>query len=761
MDGQPPAQSSFSRTRELAAAVAGIWSGSAILPACVLLALTLAAYLPALDAGFVFDDSVYVTKDARMESLEGLRRIWTEVGGPQYKHQYYPITTSGFWVQYQLWGADPFGYHLVNVLLHALNAVLLWRLLGALRVPGAWLGAAIFAVHPVHVQSVAWITELKNVLSTAFVLSSALVFVRWFRLDRDHRGEPEAAWRPGLYLLGLGLFVCALASKTATCLLPAALALLLWWKRDRLARRDVLALLPLFAVGVAFVAMTVYLETHYRAHGEVFGQTWLERVLIAGRSIWFYVGKLLWPVGLNFIYPRWDVDVHAWWQYLYPLAAVGTLVTLWRLRTRIGKGPVMVAAYFTLAVAPLSFVNVAYTRFSFVADHWPYWASMGFIALAAAAVVVVSGRIQATSTRRAATVGSLAVVAVLAGLTWQRCHVYRDEETLWSDTIDRNPQAWAAHNNLALALGSTGRLDEAIDHFRQSVTLNPGYAEGFNNLGAALMLQDRLDEAATACLEAIRLEPDLPGAHFNLALIRRSQGWLDDAIRHYREAHRYAPGSAETLTNLGEALETRGDTDKAMASYRAALDITPDDALANFRLGCMLLAAEQLDEAIACYRTVLENGPDDAGVYYNLGIALARQGKLDEAIVHYEAALEIRPDFFEVHVNLGIALQAAGYPPQAIDHYLEAVRINPDHFGARYNLGLALTRHGDPEGAIRHYRRCVELEPDHARAHYKLGSALAAVGRHDAADPHFREAQRLDPDLPAPPPALVMEQADG
>jgi tetratricopeptide (TPR) repeat protein len=723
------------------------------LPACLLVLLAILVYLPALDGGFIIDDTLYVTQDARMETAGGLGRIWTEVVGPQYKHQYYPMTSTAFWVQHQLWGDDPFGYHLVNVLLHAANAVLLWLVLGRLAMPGAWLAAAVFAVHPVHVQSVAWVAELKNTLSAMFFLASAFVFVGWFRR------EPRT-W-PG-YALGMFLFVCALLSKSATCLLPAALLVVLWWKRPRLERRDLLALVPMVAVGLTFVLVTVYLEAvHGGARGDGFSQSVLERGLVAGRALWFYAGKLLWPAGLVFIYPRWTVDVHAWWQYLYPLALVGVLLGLWWLRPKIGKGPVTAAAYFTLAVAPLSFVNVAYTRFSFVADHWPYWASMGFIAVAAAVATVGAGRLRRAPAKWVVAGGGLALVPLLAGLTWQRCHVYRDERTLWTDTVARNPLAWAAHNELALALGSAGRFDEAIDHFRQSVTINPGFAEGHTNLGAALMLQGRLDEAARSYREALRIEPELPGAHFNLALVRRSQGRLDDAILHCREAHRYAPGSAETLTILGEALDARGDSDEAIERYRAALGIAPDDAVANFRLGSALLAAGGLDEAIGCFRKVLQATPDDAGVHYNLGIALARQGRLREAIGHYAAALEIRPDYFEVHVNLGIALQSAGAVPEAIDHYLEAVRIRPDHFGARYNLGLAFTQQGDLEEAIRHYRRGVELKPDHARAHYKLGSALAAVGRHDAADRHFREAQRLDPDLPVPPPALVMEQGDG
>lgn len=295
------------------------------LPACLLLALVFLAYLPALDAGFVFDDGMYLTENARMGSAEGLRRIWTEVIGGSYQHQYYPLTSSAFWLQHQLWGERPLGYHLVNVLLHAANAVLLWRLLRRLGVPGSWLVAAIFGVHPLNVQSVAWISELKNVLSTLFLLFSALVFVDWLRLDQQHEQEPSAVRRPdphllsgppgreptlplkggGLYALGLGLFVCALLSKTATCLLPVGLALVVWWKRGGMRRREVLGLGPLVLVGASFVAMTVYLESSYAgASGEAFSQTFLERFLVAGRAVWFYAGKLLWPGSLAVIYPR-------------------------------------------------------------------------------------------------------------------------------------------------------------------------------------------------------------------------------------------------------------------------------------------------------------------------------------------------------------------------------------------------------------------------------------------------------------------------
>jgi hypothetical protein len=241
----------------------------AIPAACLLVALTVLAYVPALDAGYVFDDSMYLTENSRIGASEGLWSIWTEIGGPDYRHQYYPLTSTAFWLQYRLWGDRPVGYHLVNVLLHALNAGLLWRLLGALRVPAAWLGAAIFAVHPVHVQSVAWIAELKNVLSGFFFLASALLMVHYF--DRDGR-QRSVSRRRLMYVAGMLLFLCALLSKTATCLLPAALALVLWWKRDRVGARDLLALVPMVVLGAGFVTMTVILEARYGgAQGEAAG----------------------------------------------------------------------------------------------------------------------------------------------------------------------------------------------------------------------------------------------------------------------------------------------------------------------------------------------------------------------------------------------------------------------------------------------------------------------------------------------------------
>ena len=506
----------------------------AAVPACCLLLLTFLAYLPALNGGFIIDDGLYVTEDGRMETLAGLGQIWTQVAGPEYRHQYYPLTSTAFWLQHQLWGQRPMGYHLVNVLLHAVNGLLLWRLLRRLAVPGAWVAAAVFAVHPVNVQSVAWVAELKNVLAALFFLLSLLVFVRWF--EREPR-------RPSEYLLGSALFVAALLSKTATCLMPPALLAILWWKRGRLERRDLAAIVPLALVAAAFVGLTVYLETHMGgAGGDSYSQSGLERGLIAGRALWFYAGHLLWPAGLTFIYPRWTIDSGLWWQYLYPLAAIGVIAALWWKRDRLGKGPVVAVGFFMLALVPVYFVQVAFTRFSWVSDHWQYWASMGLISLIVGAVASRGARWQP--------IPAVVVLCLLAGLTWNRCRVYETPERLWRDTIVRNPDAWMAHNSLGLALKIQRRYEEAEACYREAIRLRPDYVVAHNNLANTLLVQGRLDEAIDHLEVALRLYPDYAEAHFNLGNTLRLAGRPGEAIDRYREAVRLDPGFRPARHNL-------------------------------------------------------------------------------------------------------------------------------------------------------------------------------------------------------------------
>ena len=328
--------------------------------------MTVLAYLPTLRNGFIWDDDQYITGDATLRSLDGLRRIWLEPGAVP---QYYPLTFTTFWIQYHLGGAQPFGYHLVNVLLHSAGVVLLFLVLRRLRLPGAWMAAAIFAIHPMQVESVAWATERKNLLAGLFFFAAFLAYLQAEPAD-DADSPARIRWRP--YLASLGLFAGALLSKSVACSLPAVLLLVIWWRRGNVGRRTALRLAPMFAVGIAMAAMTVWMERHHvGAQGREFALSFLDRCLIAGRALWFYAQTLLWPHRLTFIYPRWSINAHIWWQYLFPVAALAVIVGLYAARERFGRGPLVATLCYVGSLAPaLGFIDVYPMRYSFVADHF-------------------------------------------------------------------------------------------------------------------------------------------------------------------------------------------------------------------------------------------------------------------------------------------------------------------------------------------------------------------------------------------------------
>ncbi len=344
---------------------------------CLLLfCVTLAAYLPAVRAGFIWNDSDYVTKPA-LQTAHGLGRIWFEVGATQ---QYYPLLHSAFWIEHRLWGEAAMGYHLVNILLHAASACLLYFVLRRLFKPGSAapaLAAFVFALHPVYVESVAWIAEQKNTLSTVFYLLAALAYLRW-----EAGGRPRALRG---YLAAFIFFIAALLSKTVTATLPGALLVVLWWQRGRLSwRRDVAPLIPWFAVGAASGLFSAWVErTYVGAQGSDFDLGTLERGLLAGRSAFFYLGKLVWPADLIFIYPRWIVSGAVAGQYLYPIGVMALLAALWLIRKRT-RGPLAAVLFFLGSLFPVSgLFNLYAFIYSYVADHWQYLPSIGIITLAA------------------------------------------------------------------------------------------------------------------------------------------------------------------------------------------------------------------------------------------------------------------------------------------------------------------------------------------------------------------------------------------
>jgi tetratricopeptide (TPR) repeat protein len=646
-------------------------------PAVLLVCAGVLAYLPALWGSFIWNDSDYVTAPA-LRSLHGLARIWTEPGATQ---QYYPLLHSAFWLQHRLFGDQPLGYHVVAVLLHAGSALLFALVLRRLFSDGAaaWMAALFFALHPVNVESVAWITEQKNTLSLLFYLAAALAYLR-FDETRGRRA----------YSAALVLFVLSLLCKTVTATLPAALLVVFWWRRGRLLRRDVLPLVPWLALGAAAGLFSSWVEKAYvGAQGADFELSPAGRVLVAGRAICFYLGSFVWPASLNFVYPRWAVDASVWWQWLFPLGVLATAAVLWALRRR-SRGPVAAFLLFAGSLFPaLGFVNLYGARYSWVWDHWQYLPDLGLFALAGAGLAA-AWRLAPQALRPAGPPLAAALALFLGVLTWSHCSIFADVESLWRATIARNPSCWMAYNNLAAELVTRGRLDEATADVQASLKYGPGNAAAYSTLGDVLSKEGRPQEAVAQYERSLQIEPN----------------------------------NVLTHTNLGIALLQAGRVDGAISHFSRALALEPDLAKANAGLGDAYLQSGRPDEAIAMFNRALEFDPKDVAALANLGVALARKGRVDQAIADFRRALGIDPRFTAARINLGNALLQAGRSTEAARQFTQALSVEPESSAAHNGLGFALMVTGRTDEAISHFRRALAIDPQNDGARRNLADAL-------------------------------------
>jgi protein O-mannosyl-transferase len=531
------------------------------LGAAALVALVLAAYVPALSAGFIWDDDRHVTGNLVLKDTLGLAAAWTTLDATP---QYYPLTHTTFWLEHALWGLDPRGYHLTNVLLHAAAAILVWRLLLLLEVPGAWLAAAVFALHPVHVESVAWVSERKNVLSAVLYLGAARVFLGWVL------GRERGTARPWI---ATALYIGALLAKTVTATLPIALAVALWWKRGRIDRRELAWLAPMLVIGAAFGGVTHRLEqTQVGAAGSEWQLSVFERVALSGRIVTFYLGKLAWPSPLVFIYPRWPTGAGAFALTWTAVVSAGA-AALWLGRRTIGRGPVAALAFFVVTLAPaLGFFDVYPMRYSWVADHFQYLASLGPIVLAAAGIALVCNRL---APRRALAVAAVVLTVVLGVQTFARAHVYENEEMLWRDTLAQNPEAWIAHDNLGIILAESGRNDEAARHFRRVLELRPMHSGARANLGYLQELGGQDAEAAATLAQAAAERPDDADVRARLVRVLVRLGRFDEALPYAVEAARLRPGDPEVVCDAGTLLARAGRTAEAIPLLEHALALRP------------------------------------------------------------------------------------------------------------------------------------------------------------------------------------------
>ncbi len=649
---------------------------------CALLVVLMLVYRPALKGGFVWDDPRHVADNRMLQSLQGLGDIWWGSLWPfgqadlrRVTPQYYPLTHTTFWLEYHLWGLRTTGYHVVNVLLHALSAGLLWRLLRHVRVPGAFVATALWVLHPMQVESVAWISERKNVLSGLFYIAGVWAFVR---------SEDDSARKNQWYALSFGLFVAALLSKTVASTLPGAVAVLLWWRTGILSRKTILRLVPFVIVGAAFSMLTAHLErAHVGAVGPDWAYTLTQRVAIAGRAIWFYPAKLLWPSGLAFNYQPWDVRHMTFIKSVLPaVAAVALVILLWMMRRRIGRGPVAAALLYGGIIFPaLGFFNIYPMRYAFVADHFQYLAGIALIALAVAGGTRLLGYLAGPWPRIGPMVAAI-LLLVCGILSAVQAGGFADETTLWQRTLQVNPQSWLAHYNLGTWYFEKGREAQrdgqqvgndatearrffalARQHYEQTLQIRPQHAGALNNMGN---------------LESY-------GAH-------------PQAARHYfQQATQYDPAMSAAWVNLARMNLQLRQPGEAMAALNEAT------------------RAEQAKRQ------------PDGGMFGQIGLLWDELGQGATAVENYDRALRLRPEDAKTMLHKGLSLARSGRNKQAMETLSKVVTIDPRNADAYSAQGYLYGQMGAARPAMEAFAKALLIDKDHPQARRGMRLAMAAL----------------------------------
>ena len=777
-------------------------------PAALALAVLVAvSYFPALQGGFVWDDVIFAEEPV-IHSPGALRSIWFAPAEIKNEGHYWPLVYSSFWLEHRLWGLQPAGYHAVNIVLHLLNCLLLWRLLLRLAVPGALLIAAVFAVHPLHVESVAWIIERKDLLSALFYLGAVLAWLRLVEVGRV-----------GHYLLVALLFAAGLLSKSVVVTLPLALLIVQWWWRGEVKRVDLLRVAPLVVIGVAITAADL---AFYRGREVLeLGYTLAERMLIAGRALWFYAGKLVWPVELAVIYPRWEIDAGSVAAWGYVVAAAGLALALWLLRARIGRGPLAGALYFALTLGPvLGFVDYGYMQFSFVADRFQYLAGIGLLAVLLGGAAHWLGKLPARKPTAAGERGAggmrdraderavaetaappaaagwrgvrygawgvAAVVVVLLGtLTWRQAGIYRDEVALFSHIVALNPEARDAHLNLGNALLEADRTEEGLAASRTAVEQRPESADAHSNLGLALSNLERFAEAEEALRRALELDPRHKSALQNTAELLRKQEQYEAAVEAYQTVlerdRRYAlahAGMGDALFNLqryeealaslsqalvlqpllpmagamevlmGRASRELGRLDAAAGHFLRAMELDPGDATPVLDLAGLRAQQQRDEEADELLRRARELRPHDPATLQNVAEALRKQERYEEALPAYRAVLEIDAEYALAHAGMGDALFRLERYAEAIEALARAATLQPDlpMAGSLHRLmGRAAQELGRPDAAD-HFERAVQLDPRDAEALDRLAMLRFQEQNYEAAFGLYRSLLQINPD---------------
>ena len=575
----------------------------------LLILIVFLAFLPAVKSGFIWDDDTFLTENSLIKASDGLQRFWFTTEPPDY----FPLTSTTLWIEWRLWGANPTGYHVVNILLHCVTGLLIWLVLKELGIPGAWVAALVFGIHPVNVESVAWITERKNTLPMVFYTATILMFLKF-----------ENSGRRKWYVLSLACFLLALLSKTSVVMLPFVLGFCLWWRRGKITTRDLYKLAPFFSLSAAFGLITTWFQ-YTRAIGSdvVREDGFLSRLAGAGWAVWFYLYKALLPIRLNFVYPRWEINPSSPLVYVPDVLILIAMGIFWHKRKSWGHPFLFAFGYYILTLLPvLGFLNIYFMKYSLVADHWQYISLVGVVALA---VGVVANLYEKKKNTYGQYITGLAVclILVLFSLTYFRTQAYKDVETLWRDTLSKNPGAGLAHNNLARIMQNRGDFSGAILHYKKAMTSMP---------------RDML----------------IP---YNLANTYKDKEDFEQAAKYYKKSLEINPRFADAHNNLGLAYTNLGKTEKALEHYRKAVELKPEYVNATINIGNLFAQKKDFKEAIRYYEKALDIKANDENAHANLANVMAELGRYDEALKHYDKALAINPQNKIARINRELTLR--------------------------------------------------------------------------------------------------------
>jgi tetratricopeptide (TPR) repeat protein len=728
---------------------------------CVLLVLAVfAVFGQTVRYEFVnFDDDVYFSSNYQVKAgLTWKGAQWAFRTGQA--SNWHPLTWLSLMLDAQLFGTGPAGPHLTNVLLHAASTVLLFLLLN--QMTGAYwrsaFVAAIFAIHPLHVESVAWVVERKDVLSGLFFMLTLLMYARYAQNSAKNQVSGVRLLGSCHYWLAVLFFALGLMSKPMLVTLPFVLLLLDWWPLGRVtslrqasARQAsdqpslrsfgaagkwrvtrfripvpqlsafnhlLLEKLPFFLLSAASCVATVLAQRE-----AIKSMIMLPFTLRFGNALISYVtyiGQTIWPDKLVVFYPyRFDIPI---WQ---SAGAGGLLLFITLLAIRLARRfPYFTTGwlwYLGMLVPVIGSVQVGGQSH---ADRYTYLPQIGL------SLVLVWAMRDWTASwrwrRQALGVGALSVIAALMACSWKQTSYWHNSESLWTHTLACTSDNSLAHVDMGVTLTAQGRLDEAIEHFQKALKIHPNNPECHNNFGVALRRKGRVDEAIVHFQKALEIRPDYPECHNNLGVALRRKGQVDEAIVHFQKALEIRPDQAEFHNGLGITLVQKGQVDEAIAHYQKAIQLEPDYADAHNNLGIALLRKGQPDEeAMIQFQKAIKINPDYAEAHYNLSAVFGMRGRLDEAVEQCRKAIQLKPDYADAHGNLANVLTAQGRLEEAIPEYRRTLELVPDSAQAHFRFGQALQAQRNFEAAIKEYQKALDLAPRHLPVHLGLAWLLA------------------------------------